>query len=563
MRLVVPAYQRPFAWGVKEAAKLLADLQAGILRRADGGEADSTDAVFLSALLFVDRGRIDGNQVFEIVDGQQRLVTLTILLSVIRDLLAEATTKSSTYARLVASIGTATHDGTYRLSVRAVDGQFLADYIQRPGACLEMPGVDPASPAQENMLEVREHLAGELAKTSVGELNELAEFIFTGCSAAIITIATTDRAHQFFSALNGRGKELGRQDILKAELIGELRDGSDRDWVLEEWSAIEQKLGHEFEGLFSHIHAMHEPSAKQIIEGVRRTVKKAGGPVAFMHSVMTPTAEHLNELLTASHSGSEHSPAINITYRALNMLPREGWHAPALLYRLGPGANPERFLAFLRQMDRLTIGLSLLGLGNGKRVARFNTLSTAIRRGEDPLAAGSPHFEFHDHELRYINNNVRVLHDRSPQACKHILLRLNAYLEDNEIWLDPDKYNVEHILPQRPGIRSRWRTVFPDADLRVRLTNSLGNLTLVDKDDNIAARNLPFEEKLEIYFARPGRKPATLEMLRGITQWTENEITAREAAFMRIIQNIWNFDVAAVTNSASARETSASKAHTR
>ena len=90
----VPRYQRPYSWTTAEAGQLLDDVlaAAGI----GGDPAAAEPDYFLGAILLLDgrggdlpKAREREPRMFEIVDGQQRLVTLAILAAVLRDLATE------------------------------------------------------------------------------------------------------------------------------------------------------------------------------------------------------------------------------------------------------------------------------------------------------------------------------------------------------------------------------------------------------------------------------------------------------------------------------------------
>ena len=84
-----PPYQRPFSWEQREAGRLLDDLAAAMEGDGDGGEIDE---YFLGTMLFIEAERASRlpfsrqTRVLEVVDGLQRLTTLTILFCVLRDL---------------------------------------------------------------------------------------------------------------------------------------------------------------------------------------------------------------------------------------------------------------------------------------------------------------------------------------------------------------------------------------------------------------------------------------------------------------------------------------------
>lgn len=76
---VIPDYQRPYAWGVEQALQLLDDLESSLDR-------DQDEPYFLGSIVLV---KDKGEPRSEVIDGQQRLTTTTILMAVIRDLVTD------------------------------------------------------------------------------------------------------------------------------------------------------------------------------------------------------------------------------------------------------------------------------------------------------------------------------------------------------------------------------------------------------------------------------------------------------------------------------------------
>src|SRR5262245_43141486 len=110
----VPAYQRSFSWTPDEAGRLLEDVSEALDAESETGQSGD---YFLGSMLFIEpdppTGRIraawkaarKGGRVHEVVDGLQRLTTLTILFCVLRDLDAHGGEEPD--ARLLAAIGSA------------------------------------------------------------------------------------------------------------------------------------------------------------------------------------------------------------------------------------------------------------------------------------------------------------------------------------------------------------------------------------------------------------------------------------------------------------------------
>ena len=111
----IPLYQRPYAWTTKETGELLSDLldNMGPLN----AEVDDTNPYFLGSLVLVKGDTPEA----DVVDGQQRLTTLTILLSALRTLLAQDEADGITellYEKANPIKGT---QNRYRLTLRTQD----------------------------------------------------------------------------------------------------------------------------------------------------------------------------------------------------------------------------------------------------------------------------------------------------------------------------------------------------------------------------------------------------------------------------------------------------------
>ncbi len=186
--------------------------------------------------------------------------------------------------------------------------------------------------------------------------------------------------------------------------------------------------------------------------------------------------------------------------------------------------------------------------------------STAIIEGRDLEGPGSP-LELTRAELKTIEHNLRDLHVRNAPAAKHLLLRLGDLKAGTpQSSTFPDDMTVEHVLPRKLSASSQWRGWYPDPEVRDACTHSLGNLVLVTKAQNDRASNLDFARKLDIYFNTPGAQiPILNEDLRGRTEWKTADIKTREAQLMRLIEELWGFDLAKLREQAHAAAARQSK----
>ena len=231
LRFEAPPYQRAFCWSVKEGSRLLDDMLAAH-DGSDGVGGEDEPDYFIGAILTVDRAPREPGapgwpwrgapRRFDIVDGQQRLATLTILLAVIRDLLAQS--RPGMAARIAAHIRFDAAPGALaeRVRLRGPDGDYLARTVQRPGACQDAPEAEADTDSEQCILDLREHFLAELGDREAASLEAFAQFVLERCTMVVIVTRNIDRAHRMFTVLNDTGKPLARNDILKAELLGQI-----------------------------------------------------------------------------------------------------------------------------------------------------------------------------------------------------------------------------------------------------------------------------------------------------------------------------------------------------
>jgi Protein of unknown function DUF262/Protein of unknown function (DUF1524) len=549
----IPCYQRPYSWTIAEAGQLLEDVltAAGI----DGGVAAEPD-YFLGAILLLDgaggdlpKAREREPRQFEIVDGQQRLVTLAILAAVLRDL---GTDRWRWGARdrldqlVGADASAARLKGVrFRIELRSREQDFLETYIQTRGACRDAKAADPSNEAEERLFAVREHFMSELASLEEADRRRLIDYLCDQCHFVVVLTRDIDRAHRLFTVLNERGRVLRRNDILKAELLKNVAPDRLAN-ALEQWERSEQLLGPSFESFFSHVFSIYGQAETKIIAGVRRAVAETGGPELFLSNVVTPLAQAYHRVRHAADVELNIDAETRRYLVYLDRLPEGDWAPAAILAMRYYGDDPARGTLLLKEIDRLAHLLRLLKLGNAKRGRRFSAVIDLIKANK-PVVPGEGPFKLTREEIRNISYHLRAPYKRDQQVCKLLLLRLNDEMSRGTTLLDPRDYSVEHVLPQRPSATSEWRRWFPDGEEREACTESLGNLVVVTERQNDRARNQEFLRKRDIYRGSADDAPV-LPISReaaDATAWRADEIRAREARLLGLINATWGIDFSA------------------
>lgn len=533
----IPRYQRPYAWGTEQAGELLDDLLSFM---GNGAEAiEDINPYFLGSIVLIKGDAPDA----EVIDGQQRLTTLTILLATLRatlpDKFAEALTPFL-YEQGNPITGT---PNRYRLKLRPRDADFFREHIQdKDGmtklgdlASVKLP--DAQRNIRVNALLFQQRLAALTEDVRV----RLAQFIINRCFLVVVSTPDLDAAYRIFSVLNDRGMDLSYTDILKADIIGKLPESKEETYA-NTWEDTEEALGREgFQELFAHIRMIFRKvkAAETVLKEIRQYVHPADDPQGFIDDVLMPYAEALYRIKTASYESASGADAVNRSLRWLNRIDNFDWIAPAILYLSLHTHNPDKLAHFFGDLERIASALMLVRANINRRLERYGQLLTAIEDGADLYTEGSP-LQLTTQEsnavIEVLKNNV-YLHD----ARLYILLRLDSALSGGEATYNYRTITVEHVLPQHPQDPSVWTEWFPSPELRESWVHRLANLVLLSRYKNSAAQNYDFDKKKTTYFTGYGGVSPfalTTQVLQQST-WTPNLLEAREYELIGKLKQVW------------------------
>ncbi len=549
----IPPYQRSYAWSVTEALRLLEDVCA-----ACGIDDENTAEAeyFLGAILLLESAgeknqAHDHSRYYEIVDGQQRLVTLTILCAALRDLDPDRSSKDAmaldrmirTGLNATDDDGSANPDGL-RLRLRGKEREFLRRHIQVPGATRIVP-VDPdaMTHGETALLAARDRIIAELADLDGEQRRRLAQYLRANCHFVVILTEDLDRAHRMFTVLNDRGRPLQRNDILKAEVLHGI-SAARSDAIVNQWDAAECAIGEHFEDFFSHLRLAHGQNKQQVIAGVRAVIHASGSPDGFVENEFTPLAAAFQTILHAKSQPHTIDAVVRRHLLSLNRLNGSDWVPAAMLVIRDHEKYPKRTRELIAEIDRFANLLRLLCVGAGKRQRRFSRIVEALRHG-DAYEGRMAAFAFTREEMRTIVHNLKDLYARNMQACKLVLLRINDEMQSGAETLEPSGYSIEHVLPQRPQKNGQWFEWFADADERQQCTSSLGNLVLVTPAQNDRARNREFAAKQEVYRTPDGPNGilAITAAANEADRWDAAYVRAREEQLLQVLARVWRLDI--------------------
>lgn len=520
----IPGYQRPYAWTTDQAGELLDDLRDSM---NGAGDVSQLPPYFLGSIVLV---KEEGSPDAEVVDGQQRLTTLTLLLAAVRTALEDDRARKG-LSKLILEEGDVI-SGTqsrYRLTLRERDNAFFRQYVQDEGGITKLVQLDgKLSDSRHNLRENAKLLLAGITQLPDAKRLLLAQFIATRCYLVMVCTPDLDSAYRIFDVLNSRGLNLSATDILKAKIIGQITEDR-RDAYTLKWEDLESELGREeFGNLFSHIRMIYRKAKPKgtLLKEFEEHVRYAS-PAAFVDDILLPLATAYGEIVDAAYTSQAGAEIVNDCLKWLNRVEFKDWMPPALAFLAAHRNEAERVRDFFAALERLVYAMLIGKWGVNERIERCSRLTTAIQSRADLKAEGSPLLlAAHEKKAVYDALDGPLYATHSARALATILLRLDAWLSSGGAHYDYPIISIEHVLPQNPQPGSEWLKWFPDVAERSGWVHRLGNLMLLSRRKNSAASNYTFDYKKNVYFRKNGISPfnLTTEVL-GHAEWKPEDVS--------------------------------------
>lgn len=529
-RLIMPPYQRSYSWNTKEAEALLSDF----IDAAAKGIPH-----FIGAIVVV-RESPDGPM--EIVDGQQRLTTLTILLSVLRDLEPDEAEKK----KLHTLIGDEARprleeESRWRLTLNHVDGPFFRATIQLKGATLKSIGEKGASDSQERMRKNTDVFIKALQELEPPTRRKIADTVINGCAMVRVTVEDRDAGYKVFRVLNTRGKEPSSHDIIKTHLFERANfDIEQANTYSRAWSEYEARLGASgFDDLLRQIRFLYDRNSKgDLLTGFQKAVLSKSDPVAFLDDLLPKYVRAYEEISTGNIDYGAQSADVARYLNRLRSLDHYVWRSTALKYLVEQRGDAADAIEFFSNLERLAYTLMLIVHNRDQRAKRYRKVIDAIGSKRALYARKGP-FAISRDESKKVRERLRGRFATFGQR-RALALRLNAALEGGRDLSPEMDATVEHVLPRNPKEDSNWLRVWPTPQTRRELCDTIGNLILLTHEVNQLADRKDYRDKKAIYFAEESAPLFALTRdLASQDLWTADVVRRRTSHLADILADDW------------------------
>ncbi|MAJ09958.1 DUF262 domain-containing HNH endonuclease family protein [Ponticaulis sp.] len=527
----IPTYQRSYSWQIADACALIHDIVQAM---------DEERPHFMGAVVTCQTAIPD---LLEIIDGQQRITTVSLVLACLRDLLPPGDTRDE----LQSALANKAETGGWKLTLNHVDAPVFRALAQKMNSTLNSDRSLPPNLSKNQLVENMVAIRDELKSLSAPDRQKLAEFLLKQCPIVHVEVENRDDGYKVFQVLNTRGLQPSAHDILKTELFERARlDSEQADRLARAWTQHEARLGAaDFDDLLRQIRSLHDRQMRgNFVSGFCNTVLEAIPPKEFLERYLPRFVDAYQELRQGQIHLSRPIQAVNDHLARLISLDHSGWRAPALQFLVFHPRDADTAREFFCDLERLAFTMQLVVTDRDNRARRYRRLSEEIVSKRNLFASDGALSLSVDERAKL----TQRLYGRfgSVTQRRALALKLNCLLDGGENLPATSEATVEHVLPRNPEPGTEWLSVWPDLVERREICESIGNFCLLSKRDNQQADRLEFREKRDRFFRDPerGGQFALTRDAAQYDEWTSEIVRARTARLADLLIREWKLDLA-------------------
>lgn len=498
-KYIVPRFQRDYAWDIEQWEDLWSDING----------LDEEGFHYMGYIVLQQKEQYQ----YEVIDGQQRLVTLSIIvlaaMQAIKNMIAKGEEEDENKERLDEITKRFVGNKNF-VSLKVISKLELNRnnnrYFQRVCSDLDAPNTRGITSTNKLIRKCFEFFS----KHRFGDTGaDIAQFIanFSSCMVFTKIIVQDDlNAYKVFETLNARGVQLSTPDLLKNYLFSIVTKNDelvqeDLNELDEQWSELIGQLGESNVSDFIRYH--HNSSRKMVTKknlftAMRKVVEAPNEAYLYLKSLIEFAPIYASLINPSDSWWAEQEPKYKDAKHYLIGIRLFNIKQPlTILLSAFNQFSPDEFVLTVRYLYVLSIRYNVIcHLLPSEQESAYNQIAMKVSNGEYQRAShikNSEEFQRlypDDHTFFNAFEYHRMPSRQTAKKIRFLLGEIEEYLGNK---CDFNKTTLEHICPYNP--EQEWVDDFGEGINDVK--DRLGNMILVDKD---GLKRANFERKKDSYF---------------------------------------------------------------
>lgn len=537
-QFVIPIYQRTYSWTDTECRQLWDDV-------VRCGSDPAISVHFVGSIVYIEQGlsQVTHQSPLLVIDGQQRLTTVTLLIAAVAQALGEtepvdgfSPRKLRNYYLLNPEESGERH---YKLILSQTDKASLTAIV----AQTEQP--------KESSIRVTQNF--KLFSDLIGSCNGDLVAVCNGLAKLVVVDVALNRDQDnpqlIFESMNSTGRELSQADLIRNFILMGIEHGLQTRLYEQYWRPLELDFGQaayatHFDPFMRHyltVKTGEIPKQSQVYEAFKAHARSKRVEQAGIEALVKDIRD-FGQYFCAMTLGPEDDADLDLAFADLGGLKADVVY-PFLLelyhdYATGQLAGAE-FVEAVRLVESYVFRRAVCAIPTNSMNKTFATFTKALKK-DRYLESIKAHFLTMPSYRRFPSDDefrrevqTRDLYRRGA----YWLRRLENH--DRKEPIAVDEYTIEHILPQNRDLPSHWRTALgPDWQVvQETLLHTLGNLTLTGYNSEYSDHS--FTDKRDM---KGGFKESPLRLNAGLgalDHWNKDTIEARALRLAEMAVAVW------------------------
>ncbi|MUU32580.1 DUF262 domain-containing protein [Helicobacter pylori] len=530
-QLVIPIYQRVYSWKKEQCEQLWDDI-------IKIGGNDKMNGHFIGSILYVRNG-ITHSDPLLIIDGQQRLTTITLLCIALRNHLSDEVKREKIDSYLINS--NKDGDKKFRLILSESDKDTLLSLIDKN----KRKPSEPSVKIMENF---------KLFEKWISENTGKLETIVKGLEKLMIVYIALDKEEDdpqlIFESMNSKGIELAQTDLIRNYIIMETEtEEKQKDFYNGYWRAMEEDfkqneiLFNRFVRHYLTIKTRDIPNINKIYKAFKDYQQKERIEIEDLLKDLQKYCGYFCQIVFKKEA-DERDKGLNEALGFLVDLEMDVVY-PLLLELYSDYSDgvlsKQDFIPIIALTESYLCRRAVCGFGSNGLNKIFPSFTKKIDK-KQYLKSVEKHFGSLKGKQRFPNNDefkdlfitIDFYHFKKN---KYFLERLENF--DTKEPVDTQKCTTEHIMPQT--LTEEWERDLGEnfKAIHEKYLHTIGNLTLTGY--NSEYRNNSFQEKRDM---EKGFKQSSLKLnqsLKDLESFGEKEIEKRANDLADWALKIWTY----------------------
>jgi uncharacterized protein with ParB-like and HNH nuclease domain len=542
-QFVIPIYQRTYSWTLMQCQQLWND----IVKLA---QDTTVSGHFLGSVVYIENGfyHVTSLPKLLIIDGQQRLTTISLLLKALSQAIESSTEDIAITSKKINNYFLLNQEedkeDRYKLLLTRNDKATYISLIENT----EIP--------VETSLRVKENFDFFYNQINKGGIN--LNSLYSGISRLFVVDISLDRERDnpqlIFESLNSTGLELSQADLIRNYILIDLGSKEQDNIYNNYWYPMEQSFGQigyaeQFDKFIRYYLTIESktgaiPNIRDVYNSFKNYVQK-NSEISIEEVIKNiyHYSKHFVNIAFEKENDQELKKIIsNINYLKVDVA------YPFLLEvyddYLKSLINKEDLLEIFELVESYVFRRAICGIPTNSMNKTFASLTRNIDKS-NYLDSIKIAFTKMTSYKRFPDNaefcrEILVKDIYNFRNCKYLLGKLENHTRTKEL-VDIENYTIEHIMPQNPNLSIEWQQDLGEnwQEIQAKYLHTIGNLTLTGHNTRLSDRS--FKEKQNM---KDGFADSPLYLNRTLAKldiWNEKGINNRAKILADIAVEVWSF----------------------